>query len=53
MINHNLSRVEILAFKKKIGDFFETINILEVEIGRNGLGILGVNDGLGINTTLD
>jgi hypothetical protein len=25
------------------GDFFEKISILEVEIGRNGPGILGVN----------
>jgi hypothetical protein len=25
------------------GDFFEIISILEVEIGRNGPGILGVN----------
>jgi hypothetical protein len=26
-----------------LGDFFEKISILEVEIGRNGPGILGVN----------
>jgi hypothetical protein len=45
MINHNLYGVEISAFfirKIKFGDFFEIFSILEVEIGRNGLGILGV-----------
>jgi hypothetical protein len=26
-----------------LGDFFENFSILEVEIGRNGPGILGVN----------
>jgi hypothetical protein len=26
------------------GDFFDNFSILEVEIGRNGLGILGVKD---------
>jgi hypothetical protein len=43
LINHNLSGVEISAFFNFLGDFFEKISILEVEIGRNGLGILGVN----------
>jgi hypothetical protein len=28
---------------KKFGDFFENFSILEVEIGGNGPGILGVN----------
>jgi hypothetical protein len=45
LINHNLYGVEISAFKKnykKIWDFFENFSILEVEIGRNGPGILGV-----------
>jgi hypothetical protein len=27
-----------------LGDFFENFNILEVEIGRNGPGILGVKN---------
>jgi hypothetical protein len=42
LINHNLSGVEISALFNFLGDFFEIINILEVEIGRNGPGILGV-----------
>jgi hypothetical protein len=45
LINHDLSRVEISAFsyfKIFLGDFFEIISILEVEIGKNGPGILGV-----------
>jgi hypothetical protein len=41
LINHNLSGVEISAFFNFLGDFFEKISILEVEIGRNELGILG------------
>jgi hypothetical protein len=47
LINHNLSRVEIFLFSYFWGDFFETINILEVEIGRNGPGILGVKRAVG------
>jgi hypothetical protein len=43
LINHNLSRVEISAFFYFLGDFFEKISILEVEIGINGPRILGVN----------
>ena len=38
LINHNLSRVEnfsIFEFFYFLGDFFEKISILEVEIGRN------------------
>jgi hypothetical protein len=44
LINHNLYGVEISAFKNIIffWDFFENFSILEVEIGRNGPGILGV-----------
>jgi hypothetical protein len=45
LINHNLSGVEISAFYFILyffGDYFKIISILEVEIGRNGLGILGV-----------
>jgi hypothetical protein len=45
MINHNLYGVEISAFLKFFKffwDFFENFSILEVEIGRNGPGILGV-----------
>jgi hypothetical protein len=45
LINHNLYRVEISAFiylNLFFGDFFENFSILEVEIGRNGPGILGV-----------
>jgi hypothetical protein len=42
LINHNLSGFEISAFFNFFGDFFEIINILEVEIGRSGPGILGV-----------
>jgi hypothetical protein len=43
LINHNLYAVEISAFFNFFGDFFENFSILEVEIGRNGPGILGVN----------
>jgi hypothetical protein len=46
MINHNLYGVEISAFFYFfyfLGDFFENFSILEVEIGRNRPGILGVN----------
>jgi hypothetical protein len=43
LINHNLYRVEISAFLYFLGEFFENFSILEVEIGRNGPGILGVN----------
>jgi hypothetical protein len=46
LINHNIYGVEISAFlilKKKNWDFFENFSILEVEIGRNGPGILGAN----------
>jgi hypothetical protein len=45
LINHNLYGVEISAFFLFFyffGDFFENFSILEVEIGRNGPGILGV-----------
>jgi hypothetical protein len=45
LINHNLYRVGISAFFYFFyffGDFFENFSILEVEIGRNGPGILGV-----------
>jgi hypothetical protein len=44
MINHNLSGVEISTFFNFFGDFFEKISILVIEIGRNGPGILGVNN---------
>jgi hypothetical protein len=47
LINHNLYRVGISAFFYFFyffGDFFENFSILEVEIGRNGPGILGVKD---------
>jgi hypothetical protein len=45
LINHNLSGFEnfSILFFNVLGDFFEKISILEVEIGRNGPGILGVN----------
>jgi hypothetical protein len=33
-------------YKKNFGDFFKNFSILEVEIGRNGPGILGVNQTL-------
>jgi hypothetical protein len=45
LINRNLYGVEISAFFNFLiflGIFFEIFNILEVEIGRKGLGILGV-----------
>jgi hypothetical protein len=42
LINHNLYGVEISTFFNLLGDFFENFSILEVEIGINGLGILGV-----------
>jgi hypothetical protein len=45
LINHNLYGVEISAFSILFyffWDFFEIFSILEVEIGRNGPGILGV-----------
>jgi hypothetical protein len=45
LINHNLYGVEISAFLNFLnffGDFFENFIILEVEIGKNGPGILGV-----------
>jgi hypothetical protein len=42
LINHNLHGVEISAFFYFWGDFFENFSILEVEIGRNGPGVLGV-----------
>jgi hypothetical protein len=41
LINRNLYGVEI-NFLIFLGIFFEIFNILEVEIGRKGLGILGV-----------
>jgi hypothetical protein len=44
LINHNLSGIEISAFFNFFWDFFEIISILEVEIGRNGPRILGVNN---------
>jgi hypothetical protein len=46
LINHNLFGVKIstfLHFFIFLGDFFEKISILEVEIGINGPRILGVN----------
>jgi hypothetical protein len=52
LINHNLYGVEISAFFNFFnffGDFFENFSILEVEIGINGLGILGVKAQLGHN----
>jgi hypothetical protein len=45
LINHNLYGIEISAFLIFLiffGDFFQNFIILEVEIGRNGPGILGV-----------
>jgi hypothetical protein len=45
LINHNLYEVEISAFFILfyfLGDFFDNFSILEVEIGKNGPGILGV-----------
>jgi hypothetical protein len=45
LINHNLYGVEISAFLFYfyfLGDFSKKFSILEVEIGRNGPGILGV-----------
>jgi hypothetical protein len=46
LINHKLYGVEISAFFnifKFFWGLFENFSILEVEIGRNGPGILGVN----------
>ena len=44
LINHNLYGIDTSAFKKnkKFGDFFKNFSILEVEIGANRPGILGV-----------
>jgi hypothetical protein len=45
LINHNLSGVENFYISFSFSffwGFFEKISILEVEIGRNMLGILGV-----------
>jgi hypothetical protein len=44
LINHNLYGVENFSILNFLGDFFENFSILEVEIGRNGLGILGVKN---------
>jgi hypothetical protein len=46
LINHNLYGVEISAFFYFfifLRDFFGNFSILEVEIGKNRNGILGVN----------
>jgi hypothetical protein len=54
LINHNLSGIEISAFSYFfifLGDFFEIISILEVEIGRNGPGILGVKISAQVGTS--
>jgi hypothetical protein len=54
LINQNLYGVEISSFFNFLnffGDSFEKISILEVEIGRNGPGILGVK--LPINQKLN
>jgi hypothetical protein len=51
LINHNLSGVKISTFFNFFNffeDFFEKISILEVEIGRNGPRILGVNKARGL-----
>ena len=55
LINHNLYGVEISAFFNFSifsGDFFENFSILEVEIGRDGPGILAVKLLLAINHSI-